>query len=133
MTLTAQPSRAPLALVTPDLTQRGRELFRRRLRHGLSASELSRLSGVDRKTIARAERGEASPVSAQELWEFFGRLDAEKGVDTSAPEDPHAEDVRFEVTGPHTEWRVTVSGPADMADLLRQQVVELLREVETED
>lgn len=109
-----------------DLGARGRALAQRRIAHGIrTAVELADRTGMSRRTIAKVESGEASDASVRALEKFFDDLDQEVGLHT-APEAG----IEFNVTGPNSNWRVVISGPASIADELRRQVVELLRDVD---
>ena len=114
-----------------DLAQRGRILTQRRMRHGIRhISEAADLADMDRKTVARAEVGQASSASIEALEAFYDRLDAEKGVDSreelGAPADQQ-ELIEFDIEGPTTAWHVVVRGPMESADEVRRQAAELLR------
>lgn len=131
MATTTAQGRATLIPVTDDLARRGRLLTQRRLRHDLRHTEVATATGIGRKTVARAEAGEASDDSVTKLEMFFDELDTEKGVDTTglAEVPVPADTMEFEVTGPRTEWTVTVRGPVENEDVLVKAVLELLREV----
>lgn len=94
---------------------------------------MSRLSGMDRKTVSRVEAGQAAQSSTDALEAFLDKLDAEAEVDTRDHRTPVPEEVTFRVTGPRVEWEVFVSGPADIADDLRHQVVELMKDMDSGD
>lgn len=115
---------ARLAVVTDDRAVRGDAIARRRTALGLySISAFARRVGKNRDTIAAAEAGRASDATYAELEAWLDDHEAD-GEDDSR--------VEFEVTGPRTDWHVVVRGPAERADELRRQVVELLREVEVD-
>lgn len=120
--------------VTDDLAHRGRILVRRRLQHGLHHTDVAAATGLGRKTVARAETGHASEDSVRKLEIHFDQLDAEKGIDTTestAPAEP--EIITFRVTGPRTEFSFEVSGPVEDVDVVRQQTMELWRELREDD
>ena len=130
MTTQTLADRAPLMPVT-DLAQRGRILTQRRMRHGIRhISEAADLARIDRKTVARAEKGIASPSSMEAYEAFFDRLDAETGINSLeglAPEADQQELIEFDIEGPTTAWHVVVRGPMGEADEVRRQAAELLR------
>lgn len=114
-----------------DRISQGRQIAARRVALGIeSHAEFSRLSGLARATIASAEAGTASPTTYARLDLWLSEQEGDPhGIEipqpVTSPEDEH---ISFEVSGPRTEWHVKVSGPPEMADALRRQVVELLRE-----
>lgn len=120
--------------VTDDLAHRGRILRRRRLQHGLHHTDVAAATGLGRKTVARAELGHASEDSVQKMEMHFDQLDIEKGIDTSeSGTSAEAEIITFRVTGPRTEFSFEVSGPVEDVDVVRQQTVELWRELREDD
>lgn len=126
-----RPVRADLRGVTNDRQRRGQDLAARRLAHKLSVLALSEAVPIARATIDKAEAGKASDDSLERLEKFFDELDAETGLDTGTAPTPLApEMIEFDITGPRTDWHVVVRGPADQADDMRRQVVELLRDME---
>lgn len=111
-----------MASVADERIERGEAIAKRRTALGLySISAFARRTGKNRDTIAAAEAGRASDATYAEL---------EAWLDSHEDDGPDDERVEFEITGPRTDWHVVVRGPAEKADELRRQVVELLREVE---
>lgn len=102
-------------------------LTHRRLSLGIrSQAELAEATGMARATISKAERGSASEKTLRRLDAWLSQREQEN-VTATGP-DMAAGDVVIEIIGPQTEWRVKVSGPPEQADLLRQQVLALIRE-----
>ena len=111
---------------------RGREIARRRKRHDIhSVQEFARRTELDRKTIYRIEDGQASEPTYDKIEQWLDDLDRTTGVDSRQEAPPPAPEIKFDVTGPRTAWHVVVSGPPQMADELRRQVTELLRDTES--
>lgn len=134
MTNTATRRSASLAPVE-DLVRRGQVLAQRRVRHGIrSVSELARLAAMDRKTVARAEAGEAAATSVQILEQWFDRLDAETGFNSRVPEDQPGDlepgVVKFRIKGPHTAWELETEAHIEDIDRVTEAVEKLLRNVE---
>lgn len=132
MAHTGERDRARLVNVTDDLKARGQEIARRRLRHQIrSHVELAQRTGMDRKTIARAEAGEASRDSALALEEFLDRLDQSTGMDTRAPEnashDVASGVVRFTIRGPGSPWEVETEARVEDLEEVTRAVEEILR------
>lgn len=89
-----------------------------------SVKEFSARTGISRDAVTKAEKGTGS-VGTYERLEAW--LDAQE-LAVHATEQHGM--VEFDVTGPKTDWHVVVRGPADIADDLRRQVVELLRNMD---
>ena len=126
------PDEAPLVLVTDERLDRGREIARRRKALGVSSVHaFARESGKSREAINAAEHGRASLKTYVYLEQWLAEREATRGPGPeparAAPEH-ETEIVTFDITGPKTDWHVTISGPLDHADELRRQVSQLLRE-----
>lgn len=123
------------------MQRRGREIVRRRKAHEIpSVRQLSEITGIARGTLTRVEAGIGTEESTRRVEGFLDRLDRERGMDTARPDsalpvpDTEGQDmIEFDITGPRTEWHAVVRGPAEIADELRRQAVELLREIDPRD
>jgi len=135
MTNTIARRSASLVPVGDDLVRRGQALSQRRVRHGIRAvSELARLTGMDRKTIARAEAGEAAATSVQVLEQWFDQRDAEEGIDSRVPEESSGDlepgVVKFRIKGPHTAWELETEAHIEDIDRVTRAVEKILRNVD---
>lgn len=123
-----------------DVERRGRLITNRRIAHGIkSQRQFAEETGIHRATLAKVEAGTGTEEMVQRVEEFLDSLDLERGVDTRTTEpsvevEPLAgpDVIEFEVTGPRTEWHVVVRGPAELADQLRHQAGELLKDLSPE-
>lgn len=111
-------------------------MARRRVGLGIETLvEFAALSGVDRKAIARAERGEASDNTLLRLESWLDRREAQvRGAEVptvmaNEGEGPDAETIRVHVTGPHAEWKVLVEGPRGDGEELARLAAEVASQV----
>jgi transcriptional regulator with XRE-family HTH domain len=127
-----------LTSVTDDLVRRGQEITRRRLRHGIRhATDLAQRTGLDRKTIARAEAGEASRETLELLEQYLDGLDAETGIDSKAATENSADlepgVVRFTIRGPGSPWEVETEAHVENLAEVTRAVEEILRNMPRND
>lgn len=135
------PSRPDFSIVEVEKLRRGKAIKRRREAHGIrSLRQWAEVAGINRATLAKVEDGTGSDEMLSRAEAFLDRLDAERSMDTREPEAPVALDpelsqdlIEFDITGPRTEWHVVVRGPAEIADELRRQAAELLRDIDPSD
>lgn len=106
---------------------RGRELARRRVGLGIATLvDFARETGVDRKTLARAERGEASENTFLRLESWLDQRETRvsgasgevSAVTTREVDSQDPDTIRVHVTGPHAEWKILVEGPRGDGDEL---------------
>lgn len=116
--------------MTDNLERRGQEIARRRLRHGIRhATDFALRTGLDRKTIARAEAGEASKETLEHLELYLDQLDEEEGIDSKTPRSSDLEPgvVRFTIRGPGSPWEVETEARVENLAEVTRAVEEILR------
>lgn len=141
MTTHTPPRGAESRPVGATWEERGRDIARRRADLGIkTASSLADLSGIDRKTVARAEQGTASENTYLRLESWLSRRESgdhsgEGAVVTAAQdEEPIEPDhIRVNIIGPHAEWKVCVEGPREGADEMTNMAAELARRLRAGD
>lgn len=139
------PTGADFSVVEAEKLRRGRAIKIRREAHGIrSLRQFQEVAGIDRATLGKIEQGIGTPEMTARAEALLDRLDTERGVDTRTPAsvpdgtapllalDPDGDLIEFDITGPRTEWHVVVRGPADIADQLRHQAAELLKDLHPE-
>lgn len=115
------------ASVDENLSRGGRIAQRRQALGIRSVREFSSRAGVSREAVKAAEQDSASPGTYRKLEAWLSEQEG------PGAEPAVGDQIEFDVTGPRTEWHLIVRGPAEIADSLRRQVVELLREVDPGD
>lgn len=124
MTTTQRHDAAELPHVTDSREDHAKAVAYRRARLGLSQRDLGERVGLSKNTVAAAEAGVAHLSTYRKLEAFFDDMD-------QAPVTEVERDwMEFDATGPRTEWHVTVRGPADRADEMREQLMNLVRDIE---
>lgn len=108
--------------------QRGKDITRRRLAHGLrSVREFAERTGLSREAVTKAEAGTASEGTYQRLESWLDAFDEEVGDDTRQPDAPLSNQlVTFEVEGLYGVGKFTVAGPPDEADANEERFARLL-------
>lgn len=105
---------------------RGRELKRRRLEHGIdSLREFAEQTGVSRNAITSAEAGTASESTYDRLEVWLDRFDARTGGPADEPTQLRPETVTFRLSG-NFGAEVTVEGPVSNLAELEESVARLL-------
>ena len=117
--------------VSPDRAARGHAIAERRVMLGItSQAEFARRAGMSRNTIAKAEAGTASPNTYLELEAWLNQESASlRPGELGEGESEAVDRIEFDIIGPTTEWRLTVSGPIEEASVVREQATELLKEL----
>jgi len=115
--------------IDPEKLARGQAIKAKRLALGVtSLREFEEASGMDRGTIGRAEKGNASPGTYDRLEAFLDDLDermsSERG-EVSAEVAPDT--IELTVSIGALDWSATVKGPRDMPEVLTQQLAELMK------
>ena len=119
--------------IDPDKLARGLAIQKKRLALGLSSErEFMAASGVDRTTIGRAEEGKASPGTYDRLEAFLDKLDERMSSEREEMGEAVAEGApsTFSLTVRigALDWSATGSGAKEDAELIRQQLAELMKE-----
>lgn len=105
--------------------ERGKEIARRRMAHGLrSVREFAERTGLSREAVTKAERGDASEGTYQRLESWLDAFDEEVGDDTSKGGSGGL--VTFRAQGVFGAADVTVAGPVENTAELAEQFARLL-------
>lgn len=110
----------------------GEEIERRRIAVGLDAAVLAREAGIGRTTLHNIVTGvSANPRTAQrtKILRALEAAEAESGVRLVPSEEPtEARTISYTVEG-DLGVKVTASGPIEDHELLRNDVVEIVRAI----
>ena len=111
-------------LLSMNVGSRGEQLRARRERHGMSVHNFSAQSGVDRKTISRAEADDpkVTDLTYTRLNKALDEFEADTGA---APGEPGAP-VKFRISGVYGVAEVIVEGPVENLPELEAAVERLL-------
>jgi hypothetical protein len=115
--------------MSPDRGVRGHAISERRKALGVfEITDFARRTGKSRNTIRAAEEGRASESTYLELEAWLDVESARQNAGlVSRGED--VDRIEFDISGPSTEWRFTVSGPIEEAEQVRLQARELMRDL----
>lgn len=127
--------------IDPEKLARGQAIAKRRMAAGFTsvrafedAIRQKGIKGLDRGTIGKAERGEASPGTYDRLEAFLADWDYETGSEREGMGDEKAEPtpdgpdtIELTVSIGALDWTATVKGPRDMPEVLTQQLAELMK------
>lgn len=115
-----------------DMSAEGDQVRERRERLGMEKKELAEEAGVNRNTLAAIERGESfNRTSLAKIERALSSLEQEVGlVGTTAPAAAAKEPdlIEFDITGDFGVHLV-VKGPVADAEILKRQVVDIIREI----
>lgn len=116
---------------------RGVALRERRKRLGVSVHGLSRRSGLDRKTISRAEEDatQTRRSTFEVLHRALNEIEADRAATGTRPpassRSSKSDDVEFQVSG-ENGFTMTVRGPSSHTDEIGASVVRLMRDLRDE-
>lgn len=126
-----------LPLSTAHLTvmdiDRGASIQRRLNALGISDREFHEQTGIDRKTLRRAVAGQEKvrPSTYAAIEAALDKLEAKVGggpVAAAPVVQPASDFIEFDITGDFGVHLV-VKGPVADADVLKRQVIEIIREI----
>lgn len=118
---------------TPSRVERGDRIELQRRLVGLSQRDLAEQAAVSRATVSKAVTGDPSLQEHKLLTieTFLADLLEEVGIDPDEPEQASgAGPVSFQMTA--TDGSVIVlSGPPENADMLREQLMKMIRDLKS--
>lgn len=118
-----------------DMSDEGQRVRERRERLGVDKKELAAEAGVNRNTLAAIEAGESfNRTSLAKIERALDALELEAGVHAPPPgqQDSSPRLATFDVSG-EGGFHIVVSGPVEDADILKRQVVDIIKAMRTED
>lgn len=120
---------AESARVTGD-AERAKAIRERMDRLGISAHEFERRTGVDRKAVGRAARGDSvrgSTYTAVETW--LTKLEQENGEGVTLRRAEDAPAIRLTFHDVYGIGEIIAEGPPEERDALVEAVSKLLRDI----
>ena len=119
-----------------DMSNEGSRVRERRERLGVDKKSLAEQAGVNRNTLAAIESGESfNRTSLAKIERVLAELEHEAGLDAPAAvsESSGGGDlIEFDITGDFGVHLV-VKGPVHDAEVLKRQVVDIIREIRKQD
>lgn len=114
------------------MSNEGERLRQRRERLGIDKKALAEAAGVNRNTLAAIENGESfNRSSLAKLERVLDELEHEAGLDAPPAAPTEADLIEFDISD-EFGLHLVVKGPIANADILKRQVIDIIREIRAE-